>query len=159
MKGCGLLLLYCFAFLLIGQGLSLHNQDATALGIGFAALALLASAWTMRSLFRAPLASAHKDELADFMGFGDPFQNVGLALTETAPFGEKRLVLNCDTRGGSLHAGLEGSQGALPVPQVVLAAIRDMSAHLQKQGKQMMPMRWTVTRADDGDWGVNVTFV
>lgn len=155
MKGCGLLLPYGFALTLIGYGLSLHNRYATTLGLTFAAFAVLGTAWIMRKTLRFP---ERKDGLADFMGSGDPFQSVGFALTETAPFGEKRLVLSLESRGGSLHAGLEGSRGALPVPQVVLAAARDLAAQLQKQGKQVVPMRWTVTRREGDDWTVNVTF-
>ncbi len=156
MEVCGVLLLYCFAFVLIGRGLSLHDQPATSLGLVLAALGLLGTAWSMRSRLRLPDPN---EGLAELMSFGDPFQRVGLAVAETAPFGARRLVINLDSRSGSLHATLEGSQGALPVPQVVLAGIRDLAAHLEQQGRQIVPMRWTVTREDDGDWSVNLTFL
>lgn len=154
MKGCAVLLLYAFSFVLIGYGLSLHNQDSTLVGLGLAAFAIVATVWGARARF-----AKGQDSLAELMSFGDPFQAVGLALSETAPFGEGRLILYLDSQAGNLQARLEGSQGLLPVPQVVLAAVRDLSTHLQKQGKQMVPMRWTVTREEDGEWGVNVTFL
>lgn len=141
--------------MLIGHGLSLHHRDTTTLGLTFAGLAVLSTGWVMRTMLRLP---EREDGLAELMGSGDPFQSVGFALTQTAPFEENRLVLNLESREGSLHAGLEGSRGPLPVPQVVLAAARDLAAHLQKQGKQLVPMRWTVTRQEGGDWAVNLTF-
>lgn len=155
MKGLAVLLLSGLAFLLIGRGLSLHNREATTLGMVLAAFAILGSGWLIRNLLRLPEA---EDALAHLKCAGDRFQSVGLALAETAAFGEKRLVLNLDCREGNLNAALEGSQGVLPVPQVVLAAVRDLVHHLQQQGKQVVPLRWTVSREEDGPWLVSVTF-
>lgn len=154
--GCGFFLLYGFALGLIGVGLSLRDQRVTSLGLAFAGLALLATAWRMRNMLRLPDPN---EGWAELMSFGDPFQSVGLALAQTAPFGETRLVMNLDTRAGNLQANLDGSQGALPVPQVVLAGIRDLAVHLEQQGKQIVPMRWTLSREEDGEWSVNLTFL
>lgn len=151
MKSCGVLLLYALAFMLIGHGFSLRNREAITLGLFFACLAVLATGWTLRGLLRLP---DHSEGLAE-MAHSDPFQKVGLALAETAPYGEKRLTLHLNTQGGTLHARLEGSSGFLPVPQTVLASLSE----IQKAGRQLVSMRWTVTREEDGEWAVNVTFL